>query len=363
MATRQLQAALTGLVLSAAWACSDPTLAPRGPDIDPALSSAQGSVGIAAFSVVDLGTAAGLPNSIAEGINMGGFVAGVSYNVDPRLDGRVTLWTPAGAFAVGVPPGFMAAEGRAINDFGDIVGIAHSAAAGGRRGFFWSPASGFAILNGPPGTTDLQAFDIEGAGLAVVGRMTVAGAAHAFRWQAATGYQDMHPAGFASSQVNSIAPTGAMTGTARTPAGNDHAVMWSPVGAFFDLGTLPGGSSSRGNDINSLGGVVGQSNKLGGNLIAMRRRMPGAMQEAWAINNSSATGISDLGRMVGWAPVGGQRLAATRYTTTGFIYLPMLAATAQSDAREVNLCGHAVGSTTFGNGMVHATSWRNTPCD
>ena len=193
------------------------------------------SAGILAFSVSDLGTAAGLPNSVGEGINFPGEVAGVSYGVDPVVDGRVTFWDAVGPHDVGVPAGFGAAEGKAVNDFGDIVGIAHGPMSGVRRGFVWTVGGGFLILNGPPGATDVQAWDIEDNALTVVGELTVAGNTHAFRWQPGSGYQDLHPAGYLSSHANAIASNGAMAGWAVTPAGDEHAVLWSPAARRHDL--------------------------------------------------------------------------------------------------------------------------------
>ncbi len=360
MVTRRWQVALMGLMLSAAWACSDPTSSAPRKEGDAQLAMGEGSAGILAFTAVDLGTAGGLLNSIAEGINTAGIVAGVSYTADPALDGTVTAWNAAGPHNLGVPAGFFAAEGKAINNFGDIVGIAYAAA--GRRGFVWTPGGGFSILTGPPGATDVQAFDIDANALVVVGEVTVAGAVHAFRWQPVSGYQDLHPPGYLSSHANAISPNGGMTGWAKTAAGDDHAVMWSPTAVFTDLGTLPGGTTSQGYDINSAGAVVGQSDKLGGNVVAIVRNFPLPMQSG-PFANSAGSGVSDMGRMVGWAPLGGARRAATKRSTTAFLFLPTLGATMLSDAREVNLCGHAVGSTTFVNGVVHATRWTNAPCD
>jgi len=363
MGTQRWQVVVTIVVLSTVG-CADPTSSKSARLVDPGLSVTDVGDGAAinAFTAVDLLTAAGLPNSVGEGINLPGLAAGTSYGVDPTLDGRVTIWNATGAHDVGVPAGFVAAEGKAINDFGDIVGIAHGPAGVGRRGFVWIPGSGFSILTGPPGATDVQAWDIEDNALTVVGEVTVAGSTHAFRWQPGSGYQDLHPAGFASSHADAIAPNQAVTGWAKTMAGDLHAVMWSPAAVFTDLGTLPGGSNSQGFDINSAGAVVGQSEKTGGTLVAFMRRFPAAMQGA-PFSNSAGTGISDLGRMVGWSPVGALRRAVTKKGNTAFLLLPMLAMTITSDAREVNRCGHVVGSTAFANGTVHATRWTNAPCD
>lgn len=363
MATRRWRLAVTAVVFLAVG-CSDPASSIMARPVDAGLSvtDASAGAGIAMFTAVDLLTAAGLPNSVAEGINLPGIVAGTSYAVNPATDGRVTVWNATGPHDVGVPAGFLAAEGMAINDFGDVVGIAHGPAGVGNRGFIWTPGVGFSILTGPAGATDVQAVDIEDNALTVVGEATVGGNTHAFRWQPGSGYQDLHPAGFASSHADAISPNQAVTGWAKTMAGDLHAVMWSPVAVFTDLGTLPGGSNSMGFDINSAGAVVGQSEKLGGNLVAFMRRFPAVMQGA-PFANSAGTGISDLGRMVGWSPMAGMRRAVTKKGNTAFLFLPPLAGTLLSDAREVNRCGHAVGSTAFVNGTVHATRWTNSPCD
>ena len=350
------------LVALLASACSDPTAARARLAPDAANASVEGGVGIAAFAIVDLGTAAFLLNSRGNGINFTGQMAGVSYNVTPTFDGRLTLWDAAGAHDFGVPAGFAAAYGNAINDFGDIVGNAES--PNGRRGFVWTPAGGFSILTGPPGATDVQAWDIEANNLLVVGELTLGGSTHAYRWQVAGGYQDLHPAGYLSSHAESIAPNGRVTGWAVTAAGDEHAVMWSPAGAYIDLGVIPGGMHSRSYDVSSNSTNVGEAEDAAGAVVAMSRRPPAAMSGAPLVD-SRAMGISDLSRVVGWAPFGANafRRAISRRGVTAFSFLPKLAGTMLSEANEVNRCGTVVGSTTFANGFTHATRWVKSPCD
>lgn len=351
-----------GLSLAGMAACSDAPSAPRVPPADASVSASEGDASINVFVVINLGTTPGRNNSIANGNNIAGDAAGVSYNADPITDGRVTVW-PAGAVPVdlGVPAGYTAAVGNAISDFNAVVGSAYNAA--GRRGFVWQVGGiGFNILNGPAGTTDLDARDIEDNNLLVVGEFTNAGNVHAFRWQPATGYQDIHPAGYLSSHAEAIAPNGDITGWAKMFGGPEHAVMWSAAGGFVDLGALPGGTDSHGYDINSFRTTVGESTTGAGTVVAMARRLPGAMAGA-PTAGSRGMGISDLGRMVGWAPLGADRRAITKRGPGAFIFLPFIGGTVTSDAREVNRCGDAVGSTTYVNGLVRATRWQNMPCD
>ncbi|MFN8574996.1 MAG: hypothetical protein U0132_23290 [Gemmatimonadaceae bacterium] len=350
-----------GLILAGMMACADAPSAPRTPGPDAAISADEGA-SISAFVPLNLGVIPGRNNSVANGNNINGDAGGVSYNVDPVTDGRVTVWPVGGGpVDLGVPAGYTAAVGNAISDFNAVVGSAYNAA--GRRGFVWQVGGiGFNVLLGPAGTTDLDARDIEDNNLVVVGEFTNAGNVHAFRWQLATGYQDLHPAGYLSSHAEAIGPNGDITGWAKMFGGPEHAVMWSAAGGFVDLGALPGGTDSHGFDINRFRTTVGESTTGAGTVVAIARRPPGAMQGAPAAG-SRGMGISDLNRMVGWAPLGANRRAVTKRGPGGFIYLPFLGGTLNSDAREVNLCGEAVGSTTFINGSVRATRWQNIPCD
>ncbi|MFN8581695.1 MAG: hypothetical protein U0163_12055 [Gemmatimonadaceae bacterium] len=351
---------ITGLaVVLSATACSDAPSAPR-PTPDQSVFADEGA-NVSAFVPLDLGTTAGLPNSVGNGINTMGDMAGASYNVDPTADGRVARWTAANRTDLGVPAGFNAAVGNAISDFGAIVGSAYGAV--GRRGFVWQVGGiGYGILNGPVGTTDLDARDIEDNNLVVVGEFTNGGMVHAFRWQPATGYRDLHPAGFLSSHAEAIAPNGAVTGWVKMFGGPEHAAMWSPAGVFTDLGALVAGANAHGYDINSFGMNVGESGNGAGAVVAVLRRLPNPMAGA-PIPDSRGMGISDLGRMVGWAPQAGARRAVTKRGAGALGFLPPLAGTATSDAREVNRCGQVVGSTTYANGITRATWWNNVPCD
>lgn len=140
--------------------------------------------------------------------------------------------------------------------------------------------------------------------------------------------------------------------------------MEGAVAARYRLiaGSGSDGTTSRGYDVSNGGAVVGQSDKAGGLSVAIMRHFPAAMKDA-GIANAVGSGISDLGRMVGRAPAGAFQRAATKKGTPAFSFLPTLAMTMLSDAREVDRCGHAVGSTTFFTGQVHATRWTNSPCD
>jgi probable HAF family extracellular repeat protein len=341
-------------------ACSDdkaPTEPP--PDTRDGAAVVEGGAGIAVFNAIDMGTAAGQANSIAYGINNAGTTAGVSFNVGQDIDGVVTVWTAGGTVNLGRPGGYASAAAAAINDAGEIVGLARSPAL--TSGFYWSAATGFIPLVGPPGSIAVDARDINNGGV-IVGEMTNGAATHAFRFTFAAGYDDLHPAGYLSSHADGVNNAGFISGWAVTPAGDRHAASWSPAGVFTDLGTLPGGPTSEGHDINNFNAIVGQAETAGGNDVAMLFR-PGFGMNGLAAPNTIGVALSDRGRMAGWAVIGGFRRAGTKRGTGPLGLLPMVGGALESSARGVNTCGTMVGSSRLAGGVVHATRWTNIPCD
>ena len=110
-------------------------------------------------------------------------------------------------------------------------------------------------------------------------------AAHAFRWSASSGIQDLGTLGGTESVAYGTNNLGHIVGDASTN-GNaaSHAFLWTPGTGMLDLGTL-GGTRSVAYGVNDAGQVVGDSSLPNGQVHAF----------FW----SGATGMVDLGTLLG----------------------------------------------------------------
>jgi probable HAF family extracellular repeat protein len=159
----------------------------------------------------------------ASGINNQGQVIG-STAVSQAWYGSATVWNGTTATTLGLN-----AEGRAINDAGQAVGITYAldhSAYSGISATGWNGAAAMPSLGGP--TT--QVYDINASGTAV-----------------------------GSSQINTCTVYCSDNGTS-APA---HATVWHD-GSVTDLGLLAGGTNSAAGGINDQGVIVGSSNASDG---------------------------------------------------------------------------------------------------
>src|SRR5205814_5715848 len=69
--------------------------------------------------------------------------------------------------------------------------------------------------------------------------------------------------GDTSSEAMAVNSAGDVVGYSKGPGGM-HAFLWTKDGGMEELGSLPGGSSSRALDINDSGTVVGNSTSAAG---------------------------------------------------------------------------------------------------
>ena len=169
---------------------------------------------------IELAPLSGDTNSAAFGINLSGNVVG--YSSGPNGT-RAVIWNPGGV--VGPLPALSGANGSralAINDRGDVVGV--SEMSSGPRATLWAA----------PRTTARDLGTLAGHGV---------------------------------SEALSISESGDVVGSSgNLQSGNPQqrrAVLWPLGGAIRNLGTLPGGASSRALGI-SKGQVVGTSETSSG---------------------------------------------------------------------------------------------------
>ena len=149
-----------------------------------------------------------------------------------------------------------------VNDRGDIVGLAETA-AGQTHAFLYK--DGVMQDLGTLGGTASNANAINNRG-EIAGRSTLAnGAIRGFLYRNGE-MQDLGTLGGASSVAFDINDKGEVVGFSRVSNGEAHAFVYKN-GTMYDLGTL-GGIDSRAYGINNKGEIVGQYTKTDGSVHA-----------------------------------------------------------------------------------------------
>jgi probable HAF family extracellular repeat protein len=197
--------------------------------------------------------------STAFGINDVGDIAGVA-NTATGLRAfrshRATAYIELGPLS-----GDASSGAFGINHRGEVVG--YSSGPNGTRAVIWNPGGIVRPLPALSGTNGSRAFAINDPG-DVVGVSEMPSGPRATLWVAPRGSaQDLGTLpGHGVSEALCISESGDVVGS----SGNlqqRRAVLWAQGGAIRNLGTLPGGASSRALGI-SKGEVVGTSETSGG---------------------------------------------------------------------------------------------------
>jgi probable HAF family extracellular repeat protein len=191
----------------------------------------------------DLGTLPGDTNSIANGINASGQVAGTS-NVN------VFIAAPNGSLQnIGTLAGATSSNVGGINASGQVAGDAF---IDGSHAFLYSPGIGMQDI-GSLGGTFSRATAINDLGQ-VVGASSAVGdlGTHAYIYQAGIGMRDLGTLGGSNSRALAINAIGQVAGSAATADESLHAFITTPGGVMQDLGILGYASS-----INLSGQAIG----------------------------------------------------------------------------------------------------------
>jgi probable HAF family extracellular repeat protein len=265
----------------------------------------------------DLGTLNGT-FSIAFGANNSGEVAG--YSADSQGVLTAFLWTQStGMTALGGLPGATYSYAFGVNSHGTVAGSS-SAASGKIFAVLWTKSGSKYKIQKLP-SLPRAALTLGGAlndGNEVAGLYFFGKGAqyyHGFLWTKARGTVDLGTLpGGTDSNANAINSTGTITGygtTAAFPFG--VAVNWDANRKIHKLGTLAGDNSSAGEGINDLGQVVGVSANLQGGSRAFLWTKSQGMQDlntlipansGWSLIYASA--INKKGEITGYGTINGE---------------------------------------------------------
>jgi uncharacterized membrane protein len=247
-----------------------------------------------------------------------------------------------------------------VNDAGDVLLIS-TLPTGDNSHFIWNAATGFrhAYFSRLGGPISLNNRD------ELVGYLdTGFDPSWAAYWSPSLGLRDIEPAEFGSIAID-ISDDGWIVGCVRGRLARwrlDERATVLADSCGEDLGILPGvqarpiGSVAR-------GGTAAFSALRGGIPTPLIWRRDGVEEAGWG--TGAASGLSDLGRVVGWDyPV---RLweprAVTRFRRGPAQWLPLVSSITASRAYAVNRCGEIAGHALDSSGRQRAVVWRVGRCD
>jgi probable HAF family extracellular repeat protein len=203
-------------------------------------------------------------NSALYGINDGGEVAGAINGSSTLLPFRAIRHR--GFQILTLLPGDTGGAALAMNEQGEAAG--YSSGGSGVRAVWWTRKGEVQELRSLPNDNTAQALhlnkfgDVVGTSGEIVKRAVL--------WPTkGTPIQLETPQGFTDVEAVSISDRGEIAGFASVfvpRAVQTHAVVWGQGGqTLTDLGTLPGGLTSRARDVAENGEVVGTSSTSDGN--------------------------------------------------------------------------------------------------
>jgi probable HAF family extracellular repeat protein len=225
------------------------------------------------------------------------------------------VWTSAtGIKVIGTEPGYASAA----NGVGQVVGILRPE-NDLAKAFLWSPSpapEGTITIISSPVATDITPQAINDLGqVAGVAYFTNSGEQHVFLWSQAGGFKDLGWLGGYVLAVNDITENGLVVGEARLANGDSHAFQSRNGGTIKDLGTL-GGTLAIATAANDAGVVVGYSRGADGNTHAFMyskgkmTALPSTSPESFAygINASGMIvgggGTYGVNKAMVWSPAG-----------------------------------------------------------
>lgn len=246
-------------------------------------------------------------------------------------------------------------EGVAINDSGQVAGVAMTA-DGGRRAFLWSAGS-TTMLDTPAGG-ESWAFGLNLRGQVVGAASLSDGAFHAVLWDAGR-ITDLGHLGGGLSEATAISDRGHIVGYSLLPDGRFHAVLWEG-GRAVDL--TPDLSASAANSVNNHGHVVGLA-RFGLEVHAFLWQ-DGAVTDLGTLGGhfSEAFDINDRGQVVGRSDLDEIVEETGRPRRHPFLWSGSMQSLgtlggANSYARSINELGQIVGGSTDRHGVSRPFVW------
>jgi probable HAF family extracellular repeat protein len=287
----------------------------------------------------------------------------------PRRDKQAFIYTPGeGVVAIPNLPGATESQALAVNDDGEVVGIAMINRQ--PHPFFWSKDRGLIEIKGKSDSlSPYYASAINANGQVAGSANSPGGNVHAFRWSLSEGLIDLGiPDGSLHSFGSGINRAGDVVGEIWSHDGI-RAFHWTEKDGFADPGSLPVDRLSRAIGINDGGVTVGSSIPFGD---TYGDDPNGVM--VWAASGertdiikcftsdcyAQANGISNDGVIVGY-----NNYRAFRWDqAAGLVYLTGTLTMGMSTANAINDLGQITGSGYIAlagtNEIEHALLWSGT---
>jgi probable HAF family extracellular repeat protein len=298
----------------------------------------------------------GAGDVIASAINVRGQVA---YSLDSGRDSPIRAWFYDGTTAREIGTlGMQFARVTGLNDAGQVAGVAHNADLK-PRAFVWSTRSGMVDLGATTGDLALLAINNRGE-VAGGSDYTPVSYAHAFRWTAARGTEDLGAlAANRPSRANAINDAGLIAGDSNTDASGTHAFVWTRAAGMIDIDTL-GTFDSSPVAVGARGQVAGNYYGPGNHGTAFMWTSATGMRNLGTVGGATrsfVTAMSANGQVAGFLNFAsfGDNRAMTWTRDGGMVDLGALGGRVSS-AFSVNNKGQVVGSATTPD-EYHAFVW------
>ncbi|MFJ2823398.1 hypothetical protein ACIO7M_20090 [Streptomyces toxytricini] len=291
-----------------------------------------------ADTVHELPLPAGSTHSSVQAMNDAGDVVGLAYGDDGT--GRLVRWgadgTPTLLQGAGGGSGGSAA---AVAEDGTVAGAADTP-DGVRHPARWDGAGRLTRLEEPSGFVEGEVRDVNDSRIAV-GHLSTGSTALPARWGADGRAVLLRlPARATGGTATGINERGEITGHVSLPEDRTRAVRWDRMGRVHDLGSL-GGAYAEPSDINDRGTVVGLATDAGGTWKAVQAPR-GSRLKALPSQEAGARGVhvndSDVA-------VGNVKDRSLRWSGGTAVELRWLSSAGPTSVKGLNDAGTSIGTS------------------